>query len=327
MQSLTASSVIDQRIRQKLSTWEIFSISICICLSFIFAWYYTQGYSTPYDYSTYLQAGFGDLSIHYYAFWILPIFRVLAALPPALGFVIWNMANIGGVFYAARVFGGRIPLILLSYQMMYVLYYGQIIGILIGALALFYWALKHRRFYLAGLCFLIACTKPQFGCTFGLVILFLLKLKWGEWLKILIVPVIISIFSLIVYPLWPLESLMIISTRPPNSLGNISLWQWIGPFALLLWIPPVTLPLSFRSRFIALSATIALTMPYFQQTDLLMLFVLPTGLLSLLGNLGYVLYWEYGPGSLKVLVIVPLTLYVVVLLPVFIDWLSTKKSK
>lgn len=321
-ESITSLSAVEQRIRHRLSPWELFSIALCICLVFIFSSYDKQGHFA-YDYYTYIQAGKGDLSHHYYAFWILPLYQLMATLPSEVGFTLWNLANIAGVFIAARIFGGRVPLVMLSYQMLFVLYYGQIIGILIGALALFYLALKRQQWYLAGFFILVACTKPQFGFTFGLFIFFLLDMDWHERFKVFVVPAAIAIASLIVYPFWPLNTIEIIKNQPPNDFGNISLWQWIGPLALVLWLFPLVLPLSFRLRLIALSATTALTIPYFQQTDLLTLFVLPVGWLPLLGYLGYGLYWEYGPTALKFLVIIPFMAYVTIILPSLYKWIGT----
>ncbi len=36
------------------------------------------------------------------------------------------------------------------------------------------------------------------------------------------------------------EQLIIIR---PNDLASISLWAWLGPWALLLWLPPIVMRL------------------------------------------------------------------------------------
>jgi hypothetical protein len=59
----------------------------------------------------------------------------------------------------------------------------------------------------------------------------------------------------------------------------------------------------------------ALGLPYFQQTDLLALYVLPIGWLPvLLGNLGYLffsIYWD----ALQMLFIVPMVVYLSLIIP------------
>jgi hypothetical protein len=61
-------------------------------------------------------------------------------------------------------------------------------------------------------------------------------------------------------------------------------------------------------------ATIGLTLPYFQQSDLLFLLVMPIGWVGLLGNLGYFMN-RYGWLALQSLAVLPLAVYGIALLP------------
>lgn len=319
---------LDQRLWQRISLLEMFALALCFGLAGIFAWYRSQGKAFSYDFETYLLAGNGDLGVHYYAFWILPVFQILASLPSILSFFIWNALNILGVFAASRILGEkkRWALALLTYQMFYVLYYGNIVGILVGGLALLWWGLTHHRWHLAGLGLVLALTKYQLGLSFGLILLLMADISWRDRLKVFVVPCLTLLLSLLIYPLWPIESMRIILDNPPNSLGNISLWQWLGPFALLLWLPPLGLPLSAQQRLIALAATATMTLPYFQQTDLLALFVLPLGWLPLVGNLGFYLYAKYTWQGFAVLAIIPLFIYLRITGPPLVFWLRQKTA-
>ncbi len=319
---------VDQRLWQRVSLLEMFAVALCFGMAGIFTWYRAQGKIYSYDFETYLLAGSGDLEVHYYAFWILPVFQILALLPSGLSFFVWNSLNILGVFAASRILGGRKlwALALLTYQMFYVLYYGNIVGILLGGLALLWWGLTHHRWYLAGLGLVLALTKYQLGLSFGLILLLMADISWQDRLKVFVVPFLILLLSLLIYPLWPLESIRIILSNPPNSLGNISLWQWLGPFALLLWVPPLWLSLTRQQRLIALAATATMTLPYFQQTDLLALFVLPLGWLPLVGNLGFYLYTEYTWQGFAVLAIIPLFVYLRIVGPPVFAWLRQKTA-
>lgn len=317
---------IDKRLFQRLTLLELFALSLCLGILLIFAWYQSQGKAFSYDFETYLLAGNGDLHVHYYAFWVLPVFRALTAVPPIPAFVIWNLFNILGIFLASRILGGgnKGVFALLTYQMFYVLYYGNIIGILVGGLALCWWGLTHHRWYLAGIGLVIALTKYQLGISFGLIFLLIADITWRDRFKVLTVPVVVLLVSLFIYPGWPLQSMQIILTNPPNSLGSISLWRWLGPLALIFWFPPLYLPLPAQQRLVALAAAATLSLPYFQQTDLLALFVLPVGWLALAGNLGFYLYVQGGWDALTVLAIVPLAIYFWIIGRPIVGWLRGK---
>jgi hypothetical protein len=152
------------------------------------------------------------------------------------------------------------------------------------------------------------------------------NIPWQNRLKVLVVPFMMLLLSLLIYPLWPIESIRIILTNPPVSLGNISLWQWLGSFALILWLPPLWLPLTAQQRLTALAATATIALPYFQQTDLLALFVLPLGWLPLAGNLGFYLYAEYEWEGFAVLAIIPLFIYLRIISPLLFSWLRQRTA-
>lgn len=312
--SATANE-IDARLRARLTRWELFALVFALCMSGVFVWVHYQLETEPFDYNVYIRATQGDLVDFYYADWVLPLFWLLAKLPFLAGYFIWGIVGVLSVFFAARVFGGNAALALLTYQMLYILFFGQIAGILVGGLALAWWAMAHKRWDLAGFGFLIACTKFQLGVTFGLLLWLAADITWRQRLRALLLPAVLVILSLVIDPLWPLDLLARIQENPPNDLGSISFWRWLGPIVLLFWIPPLLLSLPANKRLLALAATWAFTLPYFQQTDLLTLFVLPVGWLPvLLGNLGY-LFSIYHYSVFQLLGIVPLLIYASIIGP------------
>ncbi|MFO8037137.1 MAG: hypothetical protein R6U57_10975, partial [Anaerolineales bacterium] len=65
-------------------------------------------------------------------------------------------------------------------------------------------------------------------------------------------------------------------------------------------------------RMILFIAALSLTLPYFQQTDLLALFILPVGYIAWLGNLGFLFIigrWQ----ALKWLAIIPSLVYLIII--------------
>lgn len=305
---------IDRRLKARLTRWELLALALALSMVGVFAWVHAQSDVLPYDYEAYISAGQGNLLQHYYVDWILPVYWLFARVPMPWGYILWNVVSVICVFFAARVFGGNSVLAVLSYQMFYVMYLGQITGILLGGLALAWWAMAHKRWYLTGLGLLIAFTKIHIGIL-GLLLWLMAELPWRQRLRTMLIPVLAVVVLFLLNPSWPLDTIARIQNFNPIDWASISLWRWIGPAALLFWIPPLALPLARKERFLALMATVPLALPYFQQADLLSLFVLPIGWLPvLLGNLGY-LFVFFGYQVLSLLWIVPLVIYAAILLP------------
>jgi hypothetical protein len=324
---LTTNPVaMDRRLRARLSPWELLALVLALSMGGLFVWVHVQAGSLPYDYDAYTSAGQGNLLQHYYMDWILPLYWLFAALPMPVGYLIWMVLGILCVSFAARVFGGNLGLAVLSYQMLYVMFLGQITGILIGGLALAWWSMAHKRWYVAGVGFLIALTKLHIG-VLGLFLWLLADISWQHRLRSLIVPILAGLALFVINPSWPLDMIARLQSFSPIDWASIALWRWLGPVALLLWLPPLLLPLERQSRFLALMATCPLALPYFQQADLLALFVLPVGWLPiLLGNLGY-LFVLFQYRVLVLLWIVPLVTYAAIVLPAFLALIQDYRSR
>ncbi len=166
---------------------------------------------------------------------------------------------------------------------------------------------------------LIACTKFHIAVPFALALWLMAEISWRERFRLLLTPLILSILSMIIYPLWPLDLLHKLRTDPPYDEGSLALWQWIGPLALLVWVPALLLPMSRGQRLIAIGSATALGLPYFQQADLLLLYTFPIGWLGLLGNVGFLYFW-FTDQALRAMVIVPLVIYGCAVLPPLVAW-------
>lgn len=276
------------------------------------------------DYRVFLDAAQGNPAGYYYADWFLPVFDLLGVLPFSAGYVLWGLLNLAGVWFALRVFNGPRVLVLVSYQVFYVVYYGNIAGVIVGGLALAWWSLHRDRYLLAGIGFFIAATKFQLGVPLGLAVWLLADTSWYTRFRALLVALLGLLASLLIWPDWPLDLYYRLISAPPYAMGNISLWSILGPVVLLLLLPPLVLPLTRERRLIAWTAAVGLAMPYFQQTDLLGLFVLPVGWLPLAGNIGYGMF-RYGWQALQWMSAIPVIAYVWVLLGTGYDWLSRRQ--
>lgn len=299
-----------RRLRARPGKMELFALGMTLCLSAYFVFLAHQGEYFPYDYLNYRNAALGDPSFYYYGYWFLPFFRLLSLFPNELQLLIYFLLNIFAVWFAARVFGGNAAPLLFGYQMLYGLYFGQLIGIVVGGLALFWYGMATRRFYLAGLGLLIACTKFQTGLPIAITLWLIAELSWRERLQVLVIPIFGVLLSIVLYGLWPLDVLYRVTAgNPPNDWGSVSLWRWFGPSVLLLWLPTIMLRLPPLRRMMAVITTSAIALPYFQQTDLITLFVFPLGWFPLIGNIG-LLFPFIKFEALQAIVVVPTAIYI-----------------
>ncbi len=302
---------IEDRLRARLSRGEFTALILLIFVQWGFVYLLATygGGSAGYDWQVFEKTTHGNYQGFYYPHWVLPIFELLVLLPAEWDFLVWGTLNVLMYWIAIRIFGGRPVIALLSYQAFYSADYGQIYGLTTLGLGLLWWGMARGRWNMAGFGGLLASTKFQIGGTLGLAIWLLAPVTWSQRLRVLILPTMIAVLSIIIDPDWPGGLLDRLQNAPPDTLGNISLWGWIGPLAALLWLPVIFLDLPMGRRVVAVAAAAGLAMPYFQQSDLVHLYMLPVGWVPLLGNLGYlllVLQWE----ALRLLTIVAAVVYV-----------------
>jgi hypothetical protein len=301
-----------RRVFKRVSLLEIFSLLLLFSLILVFSYHHSKGFYLPWDFDkSYLLAGSGDYSNFFYGYWFLPIFWLLEKIPHSLSFIIWASANVFCTFISSRLFGGKSWAALMSYQMIYVVFYGQITGIILGSLALAWWGLANKKYHLAGFGFLISATKPQLGIL-SVILWYFSDLHWKEKFKVLIIPALGLLVTTITYPQWISNIFSSINSGNVDLTGNISLWQYIGPWSLLFLVPPLVLKLPKESKILLLIVGSLISVPYMQQTALLAVYVFPFGWISMLGNLGFffpILSYEV----IRFLVIVPLIIYLIML--------------
>ncbi len=316
---------IEARLLRKPSLLEAFSVLLPIGLTLLFA-YLNSSASMPFapDFDTFMQGGRGNFTGFYYAYWVLPIFQGLALLSGAhTAYILWSIVNVLCVWFAVRVFGGKTALVMLSYQMLFVCFYGQITGVIVAGLALLWWSQERQRWLLAGIGAALALIKWQMGIPLCLALVLLADTSWYDRLRTLLVVLVITLVSLIIYPGWPLLVMQRLISEPPVRFGDIALWTHVGMVSLLLWLPALLLPMDRGRRYTAICVTVMLAIPYFQQSGLLALFVLPVGWFALIGNITYIYLWD-AYSQLQFMIIVPLIAYVWVLWTPFRQWISQR---
>ncbi|MCE5207670.1 MAG: DUF2029 domain-containing protein [Chloroflexi bacterium] len=281
------------------------------------------------DFALFSRASGGDLQGYYYGLWGIPLFYPFASLPFNLGALAWQLFNIGGMFFAARLFTGKSAALIFSYQMFVNLYFGQISGVLCFGIALMWLGLSKRNWLLAGLGLTIAVIKPQVGLIAGLIWLFALLSDTDDppshrracWMA-LIVPAAVVVISFLIQPDWLAQTFVRLKTIPPNDEASFTTWDYIGAWGLLLLIPPLILPLNRQARLLALITAWLVSAPYFQPWDIAALLMLLPNWLPLLSwgalllgypqmPLGFLLLltafyiWQISPGVFRVLRLAP----------------------
>ena len=273
------------RLKRRLSLGEFLGLLVCLSMLGIFIWLFATSSQRPPDF----QVLFVDARSHpgfYYTYWILPVMDNLKQLPMLGAYALWDLIGILSCFFAVRVFGGKPLLVLLSYQILSMLYYGNISGILVGGFALCWWGMAHHKWVIAGLGITIALTKYQVGLPMGILLIWYSGIHWKNIIRIMFVPMLFGIVSLFLYPFWPLEVISKLNGFPYIPLG-ITFWNYFGAWSLLLWLPAILLPLPKPQRFLALFSLSTFAVPYLLQFDLLTLMSFPIGLLPLLGFVGF----------------------------------------
>jgi hypothetical protein len=198
---------------------------------------------------------------------------------------------------AAAVYwgGGAYWKAFLSFPFGWLLASGQIDAFTSAGFALSWWALQKRRYWLmgAGLAF-ATMLKPQIGLPAVLCIWLWAENKW----KPLAIPLALTILSLIQFGVdWPIRW----ASASLGQIGileadwaNASLFQWIGAWSLLAWVPALLVPMTRLERLRAVMAATALSLPYYPAYQLLNLLVFPASIiewaltaLPLAGGLGF----------------------------------------
>lgn len=243
----------------------------------------------------------------YYAYWLLALFDLFGVAGAAVGGILWSVANVAGAWFASRVFGARSAVVMAGFGALSAFYTGTITGIALAALAGFWWALHARSWLLAGALTLVASAKPQWGAPLMIVMLLEVRPPVRVWASLSLVPLLVALGSLAAFGWWPGDIIERASALPPE--GNGSLWHFVGPGVVILWLP-ILLPMPVRDRLAAVAAASMLAMPYVQQYDQMVLWVFAGDGLGLISHLTAPLDTLFGEdGARAVLTIPPLIAY------------------
>jgi hypothetical protein len=203
--------------------------------------------------------------------WLAPILAPFITMPGRAGFILFTGVTLLMLLYSLRSLGGKPIYLLISAQLFWILWWGQIDGLAVLGVAIGWIALRDKSWKLMLLALLLAALKPQMG------LLPMIAMWW--WLgkerwKALAGFAILTALSIWIYgpwPVWFVESAFKLSNSTQYGPWNSS----IGIWALPLLIPALALKLNRQQRIIALTATGLLVSPYMPYYSTILLFCFP----------------------------------------------------
>jgi len=223
------------------------------------------------------------------------LFWLFARLPWKWDYLALTLTSIPVLAAAVYWGSGDYLKTFLSFPFFWLLGYGQIDAFVAAGIALTWWALRHKRFWIMGIGLSFACMlKPQVG---GFTVLCLWLWSTNKW-KPLAIPVVLLALSLIQWGWdWPLNWVWATLGQMETletDWANASPVPWLGWWAWLIWLPVIFVPMKRVSRLRCVLAATALSLPYFPAYQLLILLVFPVSLvewlltgLPLLSGRGY----------------------------------------
>jgi hypothetical protein len=204
--------------------------------------------------------------------WLATLLSPFVYLPDRIGFALFLAFSVFIIVFSTHNLNGHVIPVLLSAQLSWILWWGQIDGLAILGLALAWIAYKKKSWILMTAALLLALLKPQISLIPVLLMWWWMgKRRW----KTLLLSAIFGIASLIIWgpwPIWIFSKIIHFTQVRSYEMWNTSL----GLIAIPLFIPALFMPLKNRSkRLLAITATTLLVSPYMPYYSTLVLLCFP----------------------------------------------------
>lgn len=203
----------------------------------------------------------GDYSLVVTPYWSLLLSLIPAQAPEPFGYLIWITIGSLLVLVTTHRFNSPLLAVLLSYQMSWVLFYGQIDPFILFGIGLGYEAIINKKPILLGLSISLVTIKPQIGSLLAIYFFFSSPSK----AKTALIFLLIVLATLLIWPGWPerliFEQILPFMDRPNNNWTNTSLGIpfWVGSIFSILSLMS---PMSLKNKIPLLLATNLLVSPY-----------------------------------------------------------------
>lgn len=238
-----------------------------------------------------------------WSFWFL---QPLLWLPFKANYGVLVGIIIATLVLARRLLRPNAWLLFLSLPFVWVLWYGQFETFVSVGAVLAWVALQRRQSVWVGIGMALMSVKPQIGFPAALAVLWWLP-TWKQRLFAAAIPGGLILTSLaVVGPDWFFVWLGKLSFWL-DYYTNGSLYWWVGPWAYLLYLPALLLPLERLQRYRLILATTLLTSPFVPNYSQLVLYLFPLAWYHwLLGFLPLLQIWG-GEGVHRFTFLMPLS--------------------
>lgn len=227
----------------------------------------------------------GDYSLVATPYWSLLLSFIPAQVPEPFGYIIWITIGSFLVLVTTHRFNSPLLAVILSYQLSWIVFYGQIDPFILFGIGLGYDAIINKRPILLGVAIALVTIKPQVGSLLAIYFFFSSPAK----AKTMLVFLLIVLVSLLIWPGWLerliFEQILPFMDRPYNNTTNTSLRIpfWLGSiFSFLALVSPMSL----KNKIPLLLATNLVVSPY--STIYSQLSLLSVGLPSLFNIFGLI---------------------------------------
>lgn len=338
-------NILDQKIPRSRRQWLLITaVTLAVWITFAFlspaADYircYTWMVKEPWRYQL-VSERFWTQNPPYQSIFMAPF----VSIPEHNGYIVFMAFSLAAFVVSAHLLGGKPILVLISAQMLWILWWGQIEIFGVLAVLLGWYALQRgqaeqqaaesqpdqKNKPIAWIIMFLALTFATFKPQISLVPTLALwwwsgRDRWKSMLA-LVGLVIFSLWAWGPWPVWYAQGVIRYATGGHAGMWNASLGLWTLP----LFIPALMLPLNRQERIIALAATAQLASPYlpYYSTILLLCFAIPPWayFFAFLGFLPLVLGTTIAWNGIALL---PLLLLVWLYAPLVKNWLQKRRSQ
>lgn len=203
----------------------------------------------------------GDYSNVVTPYWSLFLSFLPAQLSEPFGYIVWITIGSILVIVTTNYFKSPLLAVVLSYQMCWVLYYGQIDPFILFGIGLGHYSVTKKKPLINGIAIALVTIKPQIGFLLAIYFFFSSTSK----LKTAFVFIAIILLSLAIWPGWPkrliFDQYLSFLDRPANIWTNTSLGLplWIS---FILSAIALMSPMDINRKIPLLLSTTLLISPY-----------------------------------------------------------------
>lgn len=202
--------------------------------------------------------------------WLLPILAPWVTMPGRSGFVLFLFLTLITMVVSTRFLKGNPFFVLVSAQLFWILWWGQIEWLAVSGIALAWYAFLKKSWVWMGIAILLTIIKPQLGI-FAVIYLWYCSKDRAKSAVLVGFVGLVSLFLWGPWPLWLYEHARMMIADPAHLMWNASIGWRAFPLLILVFI----LKKAPQQKVLALVAATMLFSPYLPYYSTIPLFCFP----------------------------------------------------